>query len=403
MRAVAVVALAAIGLVACGDDGGGGGGSAGGSAAPGVDTKSKTVTVGAWRLASGPFASQNQTSQAVEACLKASNDAGGVNGWKFEFKANDTAGDPTRALQETRSLVEGKSVFALLWGPGSPSNQAVLPYVEKSGTPYHPGMSGDPFVGHFYDNIYPTIPPYSYQAMFLAKYAVETLGAERIGLLYQNDDVGQSSHDAMKDYVESLGAELVADVPQTGTDTDYTPMGNKLAEANPDAVIAWGYPTALVKGKAATMAAGVDVPWLGAYFNASDDVMKLDPATLDGTYFNYYLEPFFADTPEIKAYQDALKKYFPDVAPSGLPLNGYAACQVFLAGFEKMTEDGDAPTQDAYMKALDSLGSTQVGVIPQLEYTDKAHNGPTQSYVIQWKDGAWSVVQDAADMPTGAS
>jgi ABC-type branched-subunit amino acid transport system substrate-binding protein len=262
-------------------------------------------------------------------------------------------------------------------------------------------MSGDPFVGSFFKNIYPTIPPYSYQAMSLAEYAVKTLHAKRIGLLYQNDDVGQAVHDAMQAYVESLGAQLVADVPQTATDTDYTPMGKELANAKPDAIIAWGYPTALVKGKEATMADGVNVPWLGAYFNASDDVMKLDPKAMNGTYFNYYLEPFFSNSPEIKAYQAAMKKYFPKVEPGGLPLNGYASCQVFLAGFKKMTDGGAAPTQAGLMKGLDGLGSAQIGVIPNVTYTPTEHAGPTKSYVIQWKNGNWSVAQDAQPMPTG--
>jgi branched-chain amino acid transport system substrate-binding protein len=399
-KILVVSLLCASTLAACGGSSGGSGGSST-SSAPGVDSKTKTVTVGAWRLASGPFASQNQTSQAVEACLDASNDAGGVNGWKFKYSANDTAGDPTRALQEVKTLVQGKSVFTLLWGPGSPSNQAVLPYVEQDGIPYHPGMSGDPFIGHFFKNIYPTIPPYSYQAMSLAEYAVKTLGAKRIALLYQNDDVGQSTHAVMAKYVQSLGAQLVADVPQTGTDTDYAPMGQKIAASKPDAVVAWGYPAALVKGKEATVADGVNVPWLGAYFNADDAVVGLDPKVMDGTYFNYYLEPFFADTPEITAYKAAITKYFPKVTPSGLPLNGYAACQIFLEGFKLMTDGGAQPTQAGYEKALDSFGSRQVGVVPSVDYTPTVHAGPTKSYIIQWKGKKWSIVQDAATMPTG--
>src|SRR5690606_3916177 len=97
---------------------------------PGIDLENKVVTVGGWRLASGAYASQNETSQAVEAALLAANDAGGVNGWTFEYTAEDTGGDPTRALSEVRRLVEGDEVFALVWGPGSPSNQPVLPYLE---------------------------------------------------------------------------------------------------------------------------------------------------------------------------------------------------------------------------------------------------------------------------------
>jgi branched-chain amino acid transport system substrate-binding protein len=238
--------------------------------------------------------------------------------------------------------------------------------------------------------------------MYMAKYAVEKMGAKKVALLYQNDDVGQGVHAAMAAYVKSIGAELVADVPHAGTDTDYTPMAQKIAGAKPDAVVAWGYPTALIKTKAGVMGAGVDVPWFGAYFNATDSLIKLDPKTAEGTYFNYYLTPFFADTPATNAFKAAMQKYFPDVAPSGLPLNGYAACEVFVEAFKEMTKDGAAPTWDALITTLNSFSTREVGVVPGVTYTADKHTGPGKSYMIQWKDGKWAQVADATDMPTGA-
>lgn len=397
---LAAVTTVALGLSACAASGGDTGGGAA-SAAPGVDTATKTVTLGGWRLASGAFASQNQTSQAVEACLDASNDSGGVNGWKFKYTANDTGGDPTRALEEVKAQVDTNKTFALLWGPGTPSNNAVLPYVQQSGIPYIPGMSGDPFIGKTYKNIFPTIPPYSYQAMYMAQYAVQKMGAKKVALLYQNDDVGQSVHAAMAAYVQSIGAQLVADVPHAATDTDYTPMAQKIADAKPDAVVAWGYPTALIKTKAGVMGDGVDVPWFGAYFNATDSLVKLDPKTAEGLYFNYYLTPFFEDTPATDAFKTAMQKYFPNVAPSGLPLNGYAACEVFLEAFKEMTNGGAAPTWDGLIKTLNSFSTREVGVVPAVTYTPAKHTGPGKSYMIQWKGGQWIQVAGATEMPTG--
>jgi ABC-type branched-subunit amino acid transport system substrate-binding protein len=237
--------------------------------------------------------------------------------------------------------------------------------------------------------------------MYLAKQAVEKLGAKKIALLYQNDDVAQPVHDVMKGYVESIGAELVADVPHTGTDTDYSPMASAIAKSKPDAVIAIGYPAALVKTKAATMASGVDVPWLGPWYNASDAVVELDPKAMDGTYFNYSLDPFFSDEPEIIAFRDAMKKYFPDVAPSGLPLAGYAACQAFLEGFKEMVAGGENPTREGLVKALDGLGTREVGVIPAMTYNEGEHLGATTSYLIQWKDGEWATVEEPTEVPRG--
>jgi ABC-type branched-subunit amino acid transport system substrate-binding protein len=370
---------------------------------PGIDVDNKVVTVGAWRLASGAFASQNETSQAVEAALLAANEAGGINGWTFEYTADDTGGDPTRALAEVRRLVENDEVFALIWGPGSPSNQPVLPYLQENPeVPYIPGMSADPFKEQFYENIFPTIPPYSDMAMLLAKYAIEDLGAQKIALVYQDDAVGQDVQKAMGAYVESIGGELVAEVPFAGADTDFTPVGQRIAEAQPDAVVQWGYPAPLVQAKAATMAQGVDVPWFGPYFSADDAVVGLDPAAMDGAYFNYYLTPVFeTEDPEIVAFREAMTTNFPDATGGGLALNGYAAGQVFLAAFEEITADGQVPTREALMDAWESWDTKQVGVVPAITYNGEQHRGPTQSYIIQWVDGGWQIVSEPLDHPTG--
>ena len=406
----AVLALVAS---ACGGDdgeetdnaasGGSGGETSSEDVDPGIDVENKVITVGGWRLASGAFASQNETSQAVEAALLAANEAGGINGWTFEYTASDTGGDPTRALSEVRRLVENDEVFALIWGPGSPSNQPVIPYLaDKPEVPYIPGMSGDPFKTDFYENMFPTIPPYSDMAMTLAKYAVEELDAQTLGLAFQDDAVGQDVQAAMADYVESIGAELVVEVPFAGTDTDFTPVGQRIAEAEPDAVIQWGFPAPLVQAKAATMAQGHDVPWLGPYFSADDAVVGLDPAAMDGTYFNYYLTPVFqTDDPEIAAFREAMTEHFPDATGGGLALNGYAAGQVFLEGIRQITEDDAVPTREALMEAWETFENQAVGVIPALSYSEDEHRGPVQSYIVQWSGGEWSVVSEPIDHPTG--
>lgn len=397
--AIAGMAVLALGLAGCGA----GGESVTNDTTPGVDSTNKVVSLGGWRIASGSFASQNQASQAVEACLNAASDAGGVNGWSFKYEARDTGGDPTRALQEVRNLVGSGQVFALLWGPGTPSNTAVLPYVEQVGVPYFPGMSGDAFIGKITPTVFSAIPPYSYMSMRAAQYAIDGLGAKRIALLYQDDDLGQSTHRSLRDYVASRGAELVADVPNNAADTDFAAMANVIARSQPDAVIQIGAPTALVKGKAATRAAGVDVPWLGPFFSATDDVVKLDPTTMDGTYFTSYTTPFFdSGNPALEAYRTAMGKYFPATAPSGYPLLGWGACEIFKAAFQSMTAGGAAPTREGLVAALEGLDGTAAGVIPSIAFPKgEPHTGPTAAYVTQWKGGSWAVVDASKPLPQG--
>ena len=234
------------------------------AADPGVDVAKKTITVGGWEIASGPNAAFVYTTNAVKALFSTYNAAGGVNGWKINYIAPDTGGDPTQSLQEVQNQIEGKKVFAIVWGPGSPPNQQVVPYVAQTGVPYvPPGESGDPYVGKSYANVFPVIPPYSSMAIYMADWAIKHLHAKKIALAYENDAVGQPVEAKFKKYIEShyKGVKVVAAVSYLATDTDLSAVGQALANAKPDVVVDWGTAGATVKSKAAAMADGLNVPW----------------------------------------------------------------------------------------------------------------------------------------------
>jgi ABC-type branched-subunit amino acid transport system substrate-binding protein len=401
-----VAGLAAAALVAAGCGGGGSGsdsatGSSGGSKAdPGVDTSSKTITVGGWQIASGPNAGFVATTNAVKALFSQENAKGGVNGWKIKYMAPDDGGDPARALQEVKNQITGNQVFALVWGPGSPENQQVVPYVAQTDVPYvPPGESGDPYVGKSYKNIFPSIPPYSSQAVFLAQYAIKSLHAKNIALAYEDDAVGQPVQKRFKAAVEAMGGKVVAEVPFAASDTDLTAAGQKVASSKPDVVVSWGTGQPTIKAKQAAMNAGLNVPWMTSYFNADPGVVGLDKKVAEGLYFNYYLQPFFSDAPSVKEFQAAMAKYQSKTTAGGLALNGWAGAQIFVEALREITAGGKTPTRAALIDALNNFGEKEIGVLPGVNYTQNSHRGGSQSYVLQWKNGAFKVVTGPSPLP----
>jgi branched-chain amino acid transport system substrate-binding protein len=328
------------------------------------------------------------------------NAKGGVNGWKIEYMSPDAGGDPARALQEVRTQISNDQVFAIVWGPGSPENQQVVPYVSKTDVPYvPPGESGDAYVGKSYENVFPSIPPYSAQAIFLGQYAIDELGAKKIALAYEDDAVGKPVHDRFKAAIEAHGGEVVAEVPFAAADTDLTAVGQKLAAAKPDAVVQWGVGQPLVKAKQAAMADGLDVPWLSTYFNADPGVVSLNEKVTDGIYFNYYLEPFFSDDESVQAFKDAMAEHEPDGNAGGLALNGWAGASIFVEALRAITEGGKAPTREALIEELNGWGEREVGVLPGVNYTAEEHRGGSQSYVLQYKDGEFKVIDGPRPLP----
>jgi branched-chain amino acid transport system substrate-binding protein len=423
--ATIALGLSALALAACGSSsssnssasGGGGGSSATGTASasatsssaasssgpasPGVDTATKTITVGGWEIASGPNAGFVATTNAVKALFSMWNAKGGVNGWKIKYLAPDDGGNPTRALQIVKSQVEGKQVFALVWGPGSPENQEVVPFVaQQTSLPYMPpGESGDPYIGKAYTNIFPTIPPYSAQAIFMAQYAIQHLGAKKIALAYEDDAVGQPVQQRFKDAVTKLGAQVVAEESYQATDVDLSAVGQKLAAAKPDVVINWGTAGPTVKAKAAAMGDGLNVPWFNPYFLADPAVVALNKSAMEGTYYDYYLDPFYSNTPDVKQFKDAMAKYEKGTDAGGLALNGWAGAAVFVAALQDITAGGKTPTQSALLDTLNHFGTQKVGVLPSVHYSPTSHTGGNEGYIIQYKNGAFSTVAGPSPLP----
>lgn len=381
---------------------GDGGGSSESCDAPGVDNDAKTVTVGAWGIATGPTAYTQQTTDALMANFERVNADGGVNGWQIEYIANDTGGDAVRARQEMENLIEGDEILMAVWGPGSSQNAVVAPYIGETKVPYIPGEAADRYLGQMgdgqlYENIFPMLPSYSSLGRQLAKFAVDELDAKSIGLVYQDDDVGRPVFENFEDFVEGeLGVDMVVAVSEVATDTDLTPQGQKVAEAKPDAVVFWGSPVLFPKALQATVAAGHDVPWLAAGFVGDKNIVGVDPELTDGSYFNPFVTPFFVeDDPAVQEFLAAMEEYAPDTPPTGLAQNGYSSGSIFIEALAAATEDGACPTREGLVEALESFEKKEnVGMLPAVYYSGDDHRGIDSVFMTQFKDGDFELVTE---------
>ncbi len=89
---------------------------------------------------SGPFSGGlsllgQSVRDGVEVAFAEVNDAGGVNGRKLQFIAEDDGYEPMRTIASARKLVEQDKVVALLAVTGTAPSAALLPFVTESKTP----------------------------------------------------------------------------------------------------------------------------------------------------------------------------------------------------------------------------------------------------------------------------
>jgi ABC-type branched-subunit amino acid transport system substrate-binding protein len=152
---------------------------------------------------SGPASAYAGIGKTQAAYLKMINDQGGINGRKLNLIQYDDAYSPPKAVEQVRKLVEGDEVLFTFQIIGTPSNAAVQKYLNAKKVPQLLAATG---ATRFSDpqNAPWTIafnPNYQSEGRIYAKYILNNYPNAKIGILYQNDDLG-------RDYITGLKAGL---------------------------------------------------------------------------------------------------------------------------------------------------------------------------------------------------
>src|SRR6201989_2104379 len=154
---------------------------------------------------SGPASAYAGIGKTQAAYLRMINDQGGINGRKLNLIQYDDAYSPPKTVEQVRKLVEGDEVLFTFQLIGTAANAAVQKYLNSKKIPQLLTSTG---ASRFSDpqNAPWTIaynPNYQSEARIYAKYILANHPDAKIGILYQNDDLG-------RDYIAGLRSGLGA-------------------------------------------------------------------------------------------------------------------------------------------------------------------------------------------------
>src|SRR5213596_3203915 len=158
---------------------------------------------------SGPASAYASIGKTQAAYLKMINEQGGINGRKLNLIQYDDAYSPPKAVEQVRKLVEGDEVLFTFQIIGTPSNAAVQKYLNSKKVPQLLAATG---ASKFTDpkNFPWTMgfnPNYQSEGRIYAKYILQNHPNAKIGILYQNDDLGRDYITGLK---EALGAKAAS-------------------------------------------------------------------------------------------------------------------------------------------------------------------------------------------------
>ena len=148
---------------------------------------------------SGPASAYGSIGKVQAAYIRMINEQGGINGRKINLIQYDDAYNPPKTVEQIRRLVESDEVLTTFQIIGTPPNAAVQKYLNDKKVPQLLASTG---ATRFTDpkNFPWTIafnPNYQSEAHIYAKFILANYPNAKIGILYQNDDLG-------KDYVKGL-------------------------------------------------------------------------------------------------------------------------------------------------------------------------------------------------------
>jgi branched-chain amino acid transport system substrate-binding protein len=310
---------------------------------------------------SGP-ASAYGTAGIIEAAyFRMINDQGGINGRKINFISYDDAYNPSKAVEQARKLVESDEVLVVFNPLGTPSNTAILKYLNAKQVPQlFVGAGSTAFGDH---KTYPWTmawqPPYQSEGRIYASYILKQKPDAKIAVLYQNDDFGKDVLKGLKDGLGDRGSMIVSTASYEVSEPTIDSHIINLKASGADVLISVTTPKSAVQAIRKVAAMNWKPLYIQGYASASvGSVLK--PAGLDasqGILSAYYAkdgsDPQWASDEGMKRFTAFLAKYAPDYSRNDIStVYGYGVAQAMV---QVLKQAGDDLTRANVMKQAASL------------------------------------------------
>lgn len=320
------------------------------------------------------------------------NEQGGVNGRKIEFISEDDGYEPMRAVASAKKLIEQDKVIALVSPVGTPSNAAMVPYVEERKIPlFAPYAFSHTLTTPNKRYVFTTLPEVRVQASLLGEYLTKQLKRNKIAVIYQNDDFGQDAVIGFEERMKKNGVPLTK-LPFDRGSTNFSGVVAQARQAGVEDVVFFGIPrdAALIMKESAKM--GWKPQFSG--HNALGDPQTFTLAgqqLVDGAIAVAVMEPLDSTKPQVAEFLARQKKYLPKTTPTTYSMHGYNAALIFVEALKRVQGE---PTSEKIVAELEKLNGFNTGMMGPITFTSTNHAGSQSAAFMRAKDGKWGIVTE---------
>jgi ABC-type branched-subunit amino acid transport system substrate-binding protein len=384
MRPLAALCAAgtiAMGVAACGTGASGesaAGGSGGLKTGPGVDAKTKTISLGVLSPLSGPVAAIGKPLTAgQETYFHAVNAAGGIDGWKVKLIERDTKYDPQTEVQGFNRIADDVAFIAQ--SLGSPTTKAIQPLAHQQDMLIGAAAQDSSLVTDPAMAVIGT--PYAIDNANALDYIAKQKSDAKVGIIYQNDAYGEDGLRGYKAGVDTYHLDSVAETTYKVGDTDLTAQVQKMRSAGAQYVFVVATPSvaATIVGTGASQ--GYNPTWVfqgpafSEYLMSSDGTTSGKPtAFAKALESNVWVLGYSAQwgdmsVPGMAKFLADIKRFAPSQIPDYYFMYGYSQAKMETAILRKAIADGDL-TRAGILDAKLHLGKVDLGgLVPPIDYT----------------------------------
>jgi branched-chain amino acid transport system substrate-binding protein len=316
---------------------------------------------------SGPASAYASIGKAQAAYFKMINEQGGVNGRKINLIQYDDAYSPPKAVEQVRKLVEDDEVLLTFQIIGTPSNAAVQKYLNAKKVPQMFAATG---ASKFTDpkNFPWTLgfnPNYFVEGRIYGQYILKEHPDAKVGVLYQNDDLGKDYLNGIKAGLGDKAAKMiVAEASYEVSDPTIDSQVLKIKDAGADLFFSASTP----KQAAQAIKKIAELGWHPVHIvdiNATSVGAVLQPAGLDASkglistnYGKDPGDPQWKDDAGMKRYLEFMAKYYPDGDKnSNFNTYGYSTAQLMV---HVLKQCGDDLTRENVLKQATNLKNVEL-------------------------------------------
>ena len=184
----------------------------------------------------------------MELGVKDVNASGGIKGKKVELIVYDDRLKAEEAVAIANKLIEKDKVVGVVSGSYSGPTRVSAPIFQKAGMPMvagyavHPDVTWDPNTKKPNDFMFRNGFLGEIEGAAAAQFAVKDLKAQKISMIYMDNDFGRSISAGFAARAEKLGAKILAkEMYKFPGEKDFRPFLTRIKEGNPDVIFAAGY------------------------------------------------------------------------------------------------------------------------------------------------------------------